>query len=441
MDKVNLIIKSTFAVILVTLCGLAQATSLTPNASLGISGQGASYSSAGIGLEAGSTGTINIDIGGAVISATLYWTGRQFPNTNCNIPEPPNGADDQLKFDGQAITADRLTGCEINYDSDNVGYASDVTDIVSAAGTGAQAFSVEADDSPHMSKLLGAGLLVIYTDQADTTFYTVTVAEGLDFAYIYGEPAAARVTEPVIFNYAGADFDREASIGIFAGDGEVDRPDRVQIDTTSILNDIDSSAGLSFDDDVFNGVQVLAGASSTSVQLFSETNAELQTLPDSLLWQLGILRIPENAILGRMTGGRNIRVDGAHVRASRGGFTIHCDITLSNNIQVSWPGGNRWHLDKPIDKAICIDQPEIDPTPPAAPFDTFIGEAVGKLNGVDGSEIRFTFIDDGEPGRNDWMKIEIWDVGDIPGVDPVFITFEGFLDGGNIQAHYDQPHK
>lgn len=439
MDVINLIIKSSFAVILVTLFGLAQATPLTPNTPL--SGQGLSYSSAGIGLEATSTGNININIGGPVISATLYWSGRQFPNTDCNIPVPPNGADDQLKFDGTAITADRVTGCEINYDSDNIGYAADVTAIVSAAGTGAQSFSVEADDSPQMSRLLGAGLLVIYTDPADTTFYTVTVAEGLDFAYINGVPTAATVTEPVIFNYAGAGFVREASIGIYAGDGEVDHPDRVQIDTTSILNSMDSSAGLSFDVDIINDVQVIADASSTSVQLFSETNSELETPPDSLLWQLGVLRVPENAILGRMTGGRNLRVDGAHVRASSGGFTIHCDITLSNNIQVSWPGGNKWHLDKPIDKAICIDDPEFDPTPPAAPFDTFIGEAVGKLNGVDGSEIRFTFIDDGEPGRTDYMKIEIWDVGDIPGVDPVFITFEGFLDGGNIQAHYDQPHK
>jgi hypothetical protein len=441
MGVVNLMIKSTCAVILVTFFGLAQATSLSPNTSLGISGQGVSYSSAGIGLETGSTGTININIGGPVISATLYWVGRQFPNTNCNIPAPPNGADDQLQFDGTAITADRVTGCEINYDSDNVGYAADVTDIVSAAGTGAQSFSLVADDSPHLSMLNGAGLLVIYTDPTDTTFYTVAVTEGLDFAYINGDPAAATVTEPVIFNYAGADFDREASIGIYAGDGEVDHPDRVQIDTTSILNNMDSSAGLSFDDDIFNGVQVLAGANSTSVQLFSETNSELQTPPDSLLWQLGVLRIPENAIQGRMTGGRNLRVDGAHVRASSGGFTIHCDITLSNNIQVSWPGGNKWHLDKPITSAICIDDPLYDPTPPEAPFDTFIGEGIGKLNGVDGAAIKFTFIDDGEPGRDDYMKIEIWDVGTTPESDPPLKVFEGNLDGGNIQAHYDQPHK
>ena len=401
MQLVSSIFKSTLTVILVSLFGLAQATPLTPNTPL--SGQGLSYSSVGTGVEAGGIGTININIGGPVISATLYWVGRQFPNTDCNIPAPPNGADDQLQFDGAAITADRVTGCEINYDSDNVGYAADVTDIVSAAGTGAQSFSVVADDSPHMSMLNGAGLLVIYTDPADTTFYTVTVAEGLDFAYINGVPTAATVTEPVIFNYAGAGFDREASIGIYAGDGEVGHPDRVQIDTTSILNNMDSSAGLSFDDDIFNDVQVLADANSSSVQLFSETNSELQTPPDSLLWQLGVLRIPENAILGRMTGGRNLRVDGAHVRASSGGFTIHCDITLSNNIQVSWPGGNKWHLDKPIDKAVCIDQDGIDPTPPAAPFDTFIGEGIGKLNGVDGSEIRFTFIDAGEPGRTDYM--------------------------------------
>jgi hypothetical protein len=442
MKLVSTIIKAAGSVILATLFSFAQATPLTPNASLGISGQGVSFSSVGIGLESGGTGTINIDIGGDVISATLYWIGRDFMQPyDCAVPVPPAGAFDELKFDGTAIKASRVTGCETNFDSNNIGYAADVTAIVKNAGIGPQSFSVETNDPAPGPTWNGAGLLVIYTDPSDTTFYAVTVAEGLDFAYIYGSAPDAIVTEPVTFNYAGAGFDRTASMGVYAGDAEADRPDRVQIDTTAYLNDLDANAGGSFDDDIF-AVPVLAGADSTTIQLFSATNSELPSaLPDSLLWQLGVLRVPENAIQGRMTGGRNLRVDGAHVRGSRGGFTIHCDITLSNNIQVSWPGGNTWHLDKPIDKATCIDAPDIDPTPPAAPFDTFIGEAVGKLNGVDGSEIRFTFIDDGEPGRTDWMKIEIWDVGDIPGVDPVFITFEGYLDGGNIQAHYDQPHK
>jgi hypothetical protein len=141
---------------------------------------------------------------------------------------------------------------------------------------------------------------------------------------------------------------------------------------------------------------------------------------------------------GRMTGGGNqIRIDG--VRITRG-LTLHCDITLSNNLEVNWTGGNKWHLDKPITSATCLDLPEFNPVPPPAPFDTFIGEAVGRLNGVDGSIIRFTFVDDGEPGTTDEAHIMIWAPGDDPDTDTPVLVVSGQLDGGNLQAHYDQPH-
>jgi hypothetical protein len=142
---------------------------------------------------------------------------------------------------------------------------------------------------------------------------------------------------------------------------------------------------------------------------------------------------------GRMTGGGGqIRVDG--VRITRG-LTIHCDITLSNNIEINWSGGNKWHIDKPLDSALCIDDPNIDPTPPDAPFDTFIGEADGELNGMPGSILRFTFIDAGEPGIMDQAYLMIWAPGDDPDTDDPILEAGGYLDNGNLQAHFDQPHK
>lgn len=141
---------------------------------------------------------------------------------------------------------------------------------------------------------------------------------------------------------------------------------------------------------------------------------------------------------GRMTGGGSqIRVDG--VRISRG-LTIHCDITLSNNVEVNWSGGNKWHLGKPITSAICLDDPNVSPIPPDAPFDTFIGEGLGSLNGVHGSWIHFTFVDAGEPGSSDFAKIQIWAPGDDPATDLPVLEVEGLLDQGNLQAHEDQPH-
>ena len=148
--------------------------------------------------------------------------------------------------------------------------------------------------------------------------------------------------------------------------------------------------------------------------------------------------------IGRMTGGGGQLVmldeNEGEVRITRG-FTIHCDITLSNNLEINWEG-HQWHIDKPLTMARCTDEPDVSPEPPAAPFDTFWGEGIGRLNGVDGSFVRFVFQDAGEPGgRNDKAGIDIWAPGADPSIDPpvLHIPFS-FLDHGNLQAHFDQPH-
>lgn len=151
---------------------------------------------------------------------------------------------------------------------------------------------------------------------------------------------------------------------------------------------------------------------------------------------------------GRMTGGGVIRlngyVDGQLVDVTfTHGFTLHCDILLSNNLEVNW-GGSQWHIEKEsLENVFCIDDPAVSPEPPAAPFDTFIANAWGRLNGVWGSYIAFTLVDSGEPGgKNDKAGLSIWAVGADPSVDPpvVYVPLD-YKVSGNIQAHYDQPHK
>lgn len=155
-------------------------------------------------------------------------------------------------------------------------------------------------------------------------------------------------------------------------------------------------------------------------------------------------------LLGRMTGGGfQLRMDG--VRITRG-FTIHCDVTLTNNLEINWRGGNKWHITKEDIVTDCVDDPNVQPDPPPAPFDTFNAVAGGVLNNEGGrSEVHFTFVDAGEPGSKepcqlgtspddpqvcDWASIRIFD---DSGTEVLFV--EGFLDGGNIQAHFDQSHK
>ena len=149
--------------------------------------------------------------------------------------------------------------------------------------------------------------------------------------------------------------------------------------------------------------------------------------------------IPDGCVpqgTGRFTGGGSqIRVDG--VRITRG-LTVHCDLLLSNNLEVNW-NGNKFHMTEHMTTVKCSDDPNIVQFPPAAPLDTMVGIGTGRFNNVDGYTIRFTFVDAGEPGGNDKAALLIFETANPANV--VLNVPLQYLDGGNLQAHYDQPHK
>lgn len=193
---------------------------------------------------------------------------------------------------------------------------------------------------------------------------------------------------------------------------------------------------------VLESVELINGTASEELTV---THGGVTIAPALGVTYLVFKNHAESAVPGRMTGGgHQVRVDG--VRITRG-FTLHCDITLSNNLQINWPGGNKWHLEKEnLESVVCIDDPLFDPVPPAAPFDTFIATALGSLNGVPGSINEFKLIDDGEPGRTDEAYFTIYAPNQgpgqvVPGAEVIVLQVGGQLDGGNVQAHYDQPHK
>ena len=111
------------------------------------------------------------------------------------------------------------------------------------------------------------------------------------------------------------------------------------------------------------------------------------------------------------------------------GFEIHCDVTdVPNNLEINWAPANNFHLEV-LDTAVCTQTPAIQ-APPNAPFDTFVGTGTGKLNGVPGASIEFTFVDGGEPGTKDTAKYLIKDSsGTVLSVGTTFLT------KGNQQAH------
>ena len=134
---------------------------------------------------------------------------------------------------------------------------------------------------------------------------------------------------------------------------------------------------------------------------------------------------------GRMTGGGSVFIEGPpRVRVTRG-FELHCCYqSLPNNLQVNWQGGNKFHLTE-ITDAYCTDDPAIIQYPPAAPFDTYVGEGTGRFNNQPGATIHFVFVDAGEPGIEDWASIVV-----EFGPDTV-LNVSGHMERGNLQAHYD----
>lgn len=143
------------------------------------------------------------------------------------------------------------------------------------------------------------------------------------------------------------------------------------------------------------------------------------------------------ALAGRsfcwMTGGGSVfRTDGVEIvvdgdgRVTHG-FELRCD-NRPNNLQINWDG-NQFHLETLL-SAVCSDSPAIEPNPPDANFDTFIGTGNGRYNGVSGAFAQWVFTDAGEGGSSDTATITIWDANNNQ-----VLNVSGFLTFGNHQAH------
>ncbi|MDA1315109.1 MAG: hypothetical protein O2968_17395 [Acidobacteria bacterium] len=181
-----------------------------------------------------------------------------------------------------------------------------------------------------------------------------------------------------------------------------------------------------------------ADALTTMTDYANATGGQLTQVPFSgegtALSIISIISIIENCgdnpepKQGRMTGGGSVfhENDNKNPRVTHG-FTLHCD-GGPNNLEVNWPG-HRFHMEL-LTEAICTDDPEKDEQNPVAGFDTMTGRGLGRLNGVSGATIAFTFVDDGEPGKvSDTARMVISDS------DGVVLEVEGTITKGNQQAH------
>jgi len=145
------------------------------------------------------------------------------------------------------------------------------------------------------------------------------------------------------------------------------------------------------------------------------------------------------AAIGRFTGGPNaIEIGGAKVTT---GLQIHCHPKdPSVNFEINWGGGENFHLTD-LTTVSCFDSPGLTPEPPKAPVDTMIATGFGTYNGATGYTIEFLLGDSGEPDnkRTDIMRILIYKTSDPTDV-KLNVPLQN-ITAGNIQAHYDQPHR
>jgi hypothetical protein len=114
------------------------------------------------------------------------------------------------------------------------------------------------------------------------------------------------------------------------------------------------------------------------------------------------------------------------------GFEIHCGNPpkTPNNLEVNWPG-HHFRMDN-LTIGTCVCNPAfLPPDNPDAGFNEFIGTGTGKLDGVEGASIQFTFTDQGEPGTNDTEAMTILD----PSSNQVLSFPNTNLTFGNQQAH------
>jgi hypothetical protein len=142
---------------------------------------------------------------------------------------------------------------------------------------------------------------------------------------------------------------------------------------------------------------------------------------------------------GRFTGGGQIEL--ANGITVSNGLTLHCDLILSNNLEVNWKDANgvqhQFHLEEHLTTIECVDHTNINQNPPPAPLDTMRGTGVGRLDGQDGWTIEFTLVDSGEPGGGeDQIALKIFKGSTIA----LIFTLQDTTKG-NLQAHFDQPHK
>ena len=233
---------------------------------------GTGFVAAGVGLDDQLGSAIEIDVPAAaeVVQVLLYWQGR-------------GDADDTVTAEGHSVTG-TIVGLGNVATPRTIAstFRADITPL-NLVGSGRN--TIHVMDSSFSYRDDGAALIVIYASHDNVAEFQLR--EGADFAYQFATSAAAQTTEKQVFEFSPSELDREARLTFLIGDGELARPDDVEVTVGDQLLTFSNQAR-SRDGDQWDTVDltvpVPAGITSASAQLFSRDLDDTGANPDSIVW-------------------------------------------------------------------------------------------------------------------------------------------------------------
>ena len=134
---------------------------------------------------------------------------------------------------------------------------------------------------------------------------------------------------------------------------------------------------------------------------------------------------------GRMTGGGRVLMPSGAVDVA---FELRCQPSAGqNNLEVNWNGG-KFKLEN-LTSGLCSQDPAIPAPAPKGKadqpaFNTYKGSGTGRLDKSAGASATWTLTDQGEPGKNDTVTIQVKDASNV-----VVLNASGRLVSGNFQTH------
>lgn len=245
------------------------------------SGTGIVAAGTGMAIQPG-TININVPAGATVRQVLLYWEGHSV------APDP---GDDSISINGNPVTGTLIGGpTTFFFSGGEVQSSSFRADITALSLIAAGPNSLTVSDMAFSFANNGAGVLVIFDDGSASA--SIQIRDGNDLAFFrFASPLDTTVPQTFIFPPATAD--RTATLSMFFGSVEENRPNSIEVTINGVTTPFDNLLGSNNgpDWDTLNlSINIPAGSAMLTVQALSTPSED--PLGASLGWIGAALSVP-----------------------------------------------------------------------------------------------------------------------------------------------------